>query len=68
MPVTLNVPDISCAHCKSTIEGAVAPLEGVSSVEVDIDGRTVEVDFDPSQTDLDKITAAIEEVGYEVAG
>ena len=27
--ITLNVPDISCGHCKSSIEGAVAELVGI---------------------------------------
>ncbi|MEE9582486.1 MAG: cation transporter, partial [Acidimicrobiia bacterium] len=34
---TLSVPDISCGHCKSSIEGAVGPLDGVELVEVAID-------------------------------
>ena len=33
---TLSVPDISCGHCKSSIEGAVGPLDGVELVEVAI--------------------------------
>ncbi len=63
---TLSVPDISCNHCKMSIEGAVNELEGVDKVEVAIDDRTVDVSFD-SPTDMDAIVAAIEEQGYEVA-
>lgn len=63
---TLSVPDISCGHCKSSIEGALAPLEGVERAEVSIDGRTVDVVFDDPAT-LDGIVAAIEAQGYEVA-
>ena len=65
--ITLNVPDISCGHCKSSIEGAVAPLEGVSSAEVAIDARTVDVSFDESVVSLDQIVEAIDDQGYEVA-
>ena len=65
--ITLSVPDISCAHCKTSIEGAVAPLAGVDSAEVEIDARTVEVKYDESAVDLDAIIAAIDEQGYEVA-
>jgi copper chaperone len=39
----LEVPDISCGHCKMSIEGAVAPLSGVDDVDVTIDKRTVSV-------------------------
>jgi copper chaperone len=63
---TLPVPDISCGHCKSSIEGAVGKLDGVSTVEVSIDGRSVDVEFG-SPTDLEAIIAAIEDQGYEVA-
>jgi len=64
--VTLSVPDISCNHCKMSIEGAVKELAGVDKVEVAIDDRTVDVSFD-SPTDMDAIVAAIEGQGYEVA-
>jgi copper chaperone len=67
MPVILNVPAISCEHCKTTIEGAVNQLDGVSKAEVDIDRRTVVVDFDENQVTLQEIVDAMDEVGYEVA-
>jgi len=64
--LTLSVPDISCGHCKSSIEGALAPMPGVSSAVVSIDEKTVEVSFDEPAT-LPAIVAAIEEQGYDVA-
>ena len=65
--VTLNVPDISCGHCKSSIEGAVAPMDGVTTAEVTIDARTVDVSFDEEAIDLEAIITAIEDQGYDVA-
>ena len=65
--VTLSVPDISCGHCKSSIEGAVTPLEGVETAEVAIEARTVDVNFDESIVNVDAIIAAIDDQGYEVA-
>ena len=64
--VTLNVPDISCGHCKSSIEGAVAPMDGVATAEVTIDARTVDVSFDEAAVDLEAIITAIEDQGYDV--
>jgi len=64
---TLSVPDISCGHCKSSIEGAVGPLDGVELVEVAIDERTVAVDFDGTDDTYSAIVDAIEGQGYEVA-
>ena len=64
---TLSVPDISCGHCKPSIEGAVAELDGVDKVEVNIDARTVDVAFDDNAIARDAIVGAIEGQGYEVA-
>jgi copper chaperone len=65
--VTLSVPDISCGHCKSSIEGAVGELSGVDAVEVNIDARTVDVSFDDAAVQQGAIVDAIEGQGYEVA-
>ncbi len=65
--LTLSVPDISCGHCKSSIEGAVDQLAGVGKVEVHIEPKTVDVEFDENATSLDTIIGAIEEQGYDVA-
>jgi len=64
---TLDVPTISCDHCKSSIEGAVSGLAGISRVEVGIESKQVVVDFDDDSIDLDTIVQAIEEQGYDVA-
>ena len=65
--LTLNVPDISCGHCKSSIEEAVGELSGIEKVEVTIDARTVDIAFDETAVDRDAIVGAIEAVGYDVA-
>ncbi len=64
---TLSVPEISCGHCKTSIEGAVGELDGVDKVEVNIDARTVDVAFDDDAVSHDAIVGAIEGQGYEVA-
>ena len=65
--ITLSVPDISCAHCKSSIEGALVPMDGISKAEVSIGDRKVSISFDASAVDLDAIVQAIDDQGYEVA-
>jgi copper chaperone len=64
----LNVPSVSCNHCKMAIEGAVGALAGVKQVDVDIADKSVTVDFDAAEVSLDEIHAAVQEEGYEVAG
>lgn len=66
--VVLNVPSVSCDHCKAAIEGAVGALDGVDQVLVDVAEKTVAVDFEPASVGLASIEAAVAAEGYEVAG
>ncbi len=66
--VLLQAPEIHCDHCKSSIEGAVAALDGVQSVEVAIADATVRVDYDDARVEIDSIKKTIEEQGYVVFG
>jgi copper chaperone len=63
---TLSVPEIHCDHCKSSIEGALGGLDGVTSAEVSVPEKTVTVTFDES-VGLATIKETIEEQGYDVA-
>ena len=62
---TYTVPTISCGHCKAAIEGEVSTVEGVETVEVDIESRTVRVLGEATD---EAVRAAIVEAGHEVAG
>jgi copper chaperone CopZ len=57
-----SVSAISCGHCKAAIEGEVAEVDGVDSVHVDIDAKTVAVDGGDDAA----IRAAISEAGYDI--
>ena len=59
------VPDVSCEHCRTAIEGAVGRLAGVDRVTVDLEAKRVDVAGAASDQ---AIRAAIEEAGYEVGG
>lgn len=66
--IRLQVPEVHCDHCKSSLEGAVASMRGVHRVEVDVANATIDVGFDDGNLDLGAIKAAIEEQGYAVFG
>ena len=41
MESKFTVPEISCGHCKETIESTINSLENVETVNVDIDQKSV---------------------------
>lgn len=61
---TYDIPGISCGHCKSAIEGAVAAVPAVESVTVDIEARTATVVGDADDA---AVRAAVDDAGYDVA-
>lgn len=63
----VSVPEISCAACKTAIEGALNPLDGVYAAVVDVAAKRVSVDFDESVIGQDALVAAVEGQGYAVA-
>ena len=62
---TLSVPEITCDHCKNSIEGAVGALDGVASAEVNVEAKTVSVGFE-APASIEGIIGAIEDQGYDV--
>jgi copper ion binding protein len=62
----LRVPDMTCGHCKMTVTKALAGLEGVSTVDVDLATKDVRVTHD-ARVGLAEIKQAVEAAGYTVA-
>jgi copper chaperone len=62
---TYNVEGMSCQHCVSAVTAEVGELQGVSSVEIDLDSGAVLVRG--SNVDGDAIKAAVEQAGYSLA-
>jgi len=63
--LTYTVTDMTCGHCKQAVTQEVSAVEGVQSVEVDLDTKLVTVVGD--SLDDAKLRAAIDEAGYEAA-
>lgn len=64
--VTLNVEGMSCGHCVKSVEGSVGELKGVSSVKVNLENKTVDVEYNASEVTLDAIKETIDDQGYDV--
>ncbi|MGL4235632.1 heavy-metal-associated domain-containing protein [Tabrizicola sp.] len=58
---TLLVPDMSCNHCKATVEAALASVTDAGAVTVDLANRRVEVAGNVPSAALIK---ALDQAGY----
>ena len=63
---TFSIPNISCGHCVNTIKTELNELDGVSAVEGDIEGKSVEVEWDTPATE-DSIKNKLAEINYPAA-
>ncbi|MCB8907310.1 MULTISPECIES: heavy-metal-associated domain-containing protein [unclassified Streptomyces] len=61
------VSGMTCGHCKTAITKSVSALDGVISVDVDVDGGLVTVTTGGEPDDA-AITAAVDDAGYELTG
>ncbi|MCQ6274554.1 copper chaperone CopZ [Bacillus sp. V3B] len=64
--VTLNVEGMSCGHCVKAVEGSVGGLNGVSSVKVNLESKTVDVEYNADEVKLEAIKETIDDQGYDV--
>lgn len=65
MTKMLAVEGMMCAHCKASVEKALAAVAGVTSAVADLDAKNATVVCDPSVTDA-ALKAAVTEAGFEV--
>ncbi|PEY29510.1 copper-binding protein [Bacillus cereus] len=66
MTITLNVQGMTCNHCKMAVTNALTELEGVQNVEVHLQEGTVNVDYDDTKVEVEKMKEVIEDQGYDV--
>jgi copper chaperone CopZ len=65
--ITLTATDISCDHCKATIEREIGALTGVDAVAVDVASKRITVTYDPTHLTETDIVATLDEEGYPAA-
>ncbi len=64
MKQKFTVTGMTCSACSAHVEKAVCKLEGVSSVNVNLLGGSMQVDFDPARQNNDSIISAVIASGY----
>ena len=55
------VEDMTCKHCKMTIENKLSAMDGVSKVSINLDEKIVGVD---GKVNIEDVEEAIREAGY----
>lgn len=59
---SFNIPDMTCGHCKATVEKTILELDGAAKVTIDLDTHNVDVD---TQTATGTLVTALKTAGYE---
>lgn len=61
---TVSVSGMTCGHCVSAVQNALAAMPGVEVNNVAI--GSADIEYDATRTPLDRIVKAIEDEGYQV--
>jgi copper chaperone len=62
--MTLQIDGMSCGHCVSRVQKALARVEGVHVDQVEI--GSARVSYEPAKVSLERLREAVEDAGYEV--
>lgn len=64
MKKTILIEGMSCGHCVKAVEEALKELDGIKSVNVNLEEKKANIEGD--SLDYNKIKEAIDEAGYRV--
>lgn len=62
MTTTISVSGMTCGHCKKAVETALADIEGVTSIDVNLEDGIAKVE---GSVVYETLQSAIEDEGYE---
>ncbi len=68
MKQTFRVTDMHCSACVMRLEGLEDDLPGVKSIKASYQKQQMEVDYDEKKLSAAQIVAAVQRLGYTVAG
>ncbi len=64
----LTIPDMHCSNCVIRLEGLEDELPGVQRVQASYRKQQMVIEYDEAHLSLEQIVAAINALGYQVAG
>ena len=65
MNKTMKIEGMMCAHCTGRVEKALAAIDGVSAVEMSLEGKSATLTLS-KEVDNQVLTDAVTQAGYEV--
>lgn len=64
MELAIGVYGMTCGHCQKRVADAIASLDGVESVDVNLEAERAYVNFDPEKLSPEDIMEAVRKAGY----
>jgi len=64
--ISLPIRGMTCASCVNHVERALQSVPGISNVSVNLATETISLDYDSHQTNVDRLSQAIREAGYDI--
>lgn len=66
MKKIILIEGMSCGHCVQAVTEAIMAVAGVEKVNVNLDEKKAEVDYQEEKVKVEELYQAIEDVGFEV--
>ncbi|MHC1774747.1 MAG: cation transporter [Lentimicrobium sp.] len=66
--IRLHVTGMTCEGCENTVKEAVNKVEGVTETKASYVAELTTISYDTTLTDINKLSAVIDELGYKVEG
>ncbi len=60
-----EVTGMMCSACAATVDKVVHKLEGIHTVDVDLEGKSLTVDFDETKLKDEDIIKAVYNAGFD---
>ena len=59
---SFSIPEMTCGHCKKTVEEAIQRLDGDFKIEIDLESHIAAVS---GAIETDAVIAVLKDAGYE---
>jgi len=63
--VMVKLPTVQCSVCKNTIETGLRNVNGILSVNVDVENLVGHINYNPGKIKINEIETAISALGYQ---